>query len=150
VSVFGVGALAIDPSAPATLYAGTYASNDLTLDGGVFKSTNGGQSWTAVSAGLTIPSVLALAIDPSVPETLYAGTDGDGVFETANGGRSWTDFNAGLTNTRVRALAIDPSASAVIYAGTDGGVFDFEFPASRLEILPSGGQRTPRQVGSRR
>ena len=49
-----VNALAIDPSNPATLYAGTER-------GGVFKSTNGGSSWTAVNSGLTITFVPALA-----------------------------------------------------------------------------------------
>ena len=72
-------ALAIDPVAPATLYAGTDS-------GGVFKSTNGGESWTAVNAGLTNTTVLALAIDPSAPATLYAGTFGGGVFKSSNGG----------------------------------------------------------------
>jgi len=61
-----------DPSAPATLYAGT--------GGGVFKSSNGGQSWTAVNAGLTNTYVITLAIDPSAPATLYAGTNSGGVF----------------------------------------------------------------------
>src|SRR5438034_1355723 len=52
-----VRALAIDPSTPATLYGGTNPN-------GVFKSTDGGTSWTAVNSGLTGfgRSVLALAI----------------------------------------------------------------------------------------
>ena len=74
-----MSALAIDPSAPATLYAGT--------GGGVFKSTNGGGSWTAINAGLITSSVHALAIDPSAPATLYAGTSG-GVFKSTNGGEA--------------------------------------------------------------
>jgi hypothetical protein len=50
-----VNSLAIDPSAPATLYAGT-------LRGGVFKSSDGSQSWRAVNAGLTSIFVNALAV----------------------------------------------------------------------------------------
>ena len=46
LSAPSVFALAIDPSAPATLYASTYA-------GGVFKSTDGGGSWSAINTGLT-------------------------------------------------------------------------------------------------
>ena len=65
--------LAIDPATPTTLYAGTYG-------GGVFKSANGGASWSAVNSGLTSLAVLALAIDPATPTTLYAGTSGGGVF----------------------------------------------------------------------
>jgi hypothetical protein len=69
-----VFALAIDPSAPTTVYAGSGPG------GGVFKSTNGGASWSAVNTGLTNTSVLALAIDPLTPSTVYAGTNGGGVF----------------------------------------------------------------------
>lgn len=76
-----VSALAIDPSAPATLYAGgalPYGGN-----GVVFKSTDGAMSWQAINAGLPPNSnanVIALAIDPTTPTTLYAGTFYDGVF----------------------------------------------------------------------
>ena len=82
-------ALAIDPAAPATLYAGTDSN-------GVYKSVNGGASWTAVNAGLTNTTVLALAINPSAPATLYAGTFG-GVFKSTDGGGSWTAASTGLT-----------------------------------------------------
>src|SRR6266404_9556894 len=62
-----VNALAVDPVTPATVYSGTNG-------GGVFKSANGGGSWTAASTGLTNPYVRALAIDPFTPATVYAGT----------------------------------------------------------------------------
>jgi hypothetical protein len=47
----------------------------------VFKSTNGGANWSAVNTGLTNTDVRALAIDPTTPTTLYAGTYGGGVFD---------------------------------------------------------------------
>ena len=40
----------------------------------MFKSTNGGENWSAVNTGLTDTYVNALAIDPATPTTLYAGT----------------------------------------------------------------------------
>ena len=83
--------LAIDPVTPTTLYAGTH-------DGGVFKSTNGGENWSAVNTGLTNTDVHTLAIDPATPTTLYAGTFG-GVFKSTNGGGNWSAVNTGLTNT---------------------------------------------------
>jgi hypothetical protein len=73
----GVYALAVHPSAPATLYAGTSGG------GGVFKSTNAGGSWTAINTGLTSSYISALAIDPSAPATLYAGAYGGGVFKSS-------------------------------------------------------------------
>src|SRR5262249_13152054 len=71
-------ALAIDPRTSSSLYAGTSS--------GVFQSTDGGSSWTAVNTGLTDLFVLALAIDPLTPTTLYAGTFGGGAFHSTDGG----------------------------------------------------------------
>lgn len=106
----GVASIAIDPSTPATLYAATRGS-------GVFKTTNGGASWTTVNSGFPDRdrNVSALAIDPSTPATLYAATV-DGVFKTTNGAASWTAVSSGLSY--VNALAIDPSAPATVYAAT--------------------------------
>src|SRR6267143_1396182 len=115
-----IGALAIDPVTPSTLYAGAYS-------GGVFKSTDGGGSWTGVNTGLTDFFVRTLAIDPQTPATLYAGTysrvayDNSGVFKSTDGGGSWSSVNTGLTDGYVLALAIDPQTPATLYAGTDGG-----------------------------
>ncbi|TMB54003.1 MAG: hypothetical protein E6J60_09060 [Deltaproteobacteria bacterium] len=108
-----VSALAINPAAPSTLYAGTQG-------GGVFESTNAGANWTAVSTGLTNTKVSALAIDPTTPSTLYAGTDGGGVFQSTNGGTSWTAINTGLTNLSVHTFAINPVTPSTVYAGTNG------------------------------
>jgi hypothetical protein len=114
-----VYSLAIDPSTPATVYVGTYG-------GEVFKSTDGGGSWSAVSAGLGGAIVYSLAIDPSTPATVYAGTQGGGVFKTTNGGGSWSAVNTGLGGATVYSLAIDPSSPATVYAGTYGGGGVFE------------------------
>ena len=108
-----IGALAIDPVTPATLYAGTDSN-------GVFKTTNGGGSWAAVNTGLTNFQVTALAIDPQTPATVYAGT-ANGVFKSTDGGMSWSAVNTGLNNNLyVFALAIDPQTPTTLYAGAAG------------------------------
>ena len=76
-------------------------------------------SWS--SHGPAGGSVQALAIDPSTPNTLYAGTFGNGVFKSIDGGASWRQANTGLTDLRVRALAVNPKAPNTLYAGTSGG-----------------------------
>src|SRR5262249_36691065 len=63
----GVSLVAIDPLTPTTLYAGTIGG------GGIFKSTDGGEEWSAVNTGLTNSFVTGLVIDPLTPNTLYAG-----------------------------------------------------------------------------
>ena len=128
---FNEKVLAIDPRNPDTVYAGLVRFWTPTT-GGVFKTTNGGRSWRAMNAGLGgARSVSALAIDPQVPATIYAGTipdqetgRGGGVFKSMNGGRNWTSMSSGLGRRDVWALAIDPGAPQTIYAATDeGGVF---------------------------
>ena len=59
---------AIDQRSPLTLYAGT--------DVGVFKSANGGESWSLINGGLVSSYVVAMAVHPQMPMALYAGGDG--------------------------------------------------------------------------
>src|SRR3989441_94118 len=110
-----IPALAIDPLTPTTLYAGTYG-------GGVFKSTDGGASWSASGLTNIYTSVTAVAIDPVTPTTLYAGSIyWPGVFKSTDGGASWNA--TGLTRG-VLSLAIDPLTPTTLYAGDDAsGVF---------------------------
>ncbi len=124
ISFKRVFALAIDPVRPSTLYAGT--SGYPNPGGGVFRSSDGGDSWVAINTGLTHLDVRALAIDPVTPSTLYAGifNPGGGVFRSRDGGDSWAAINTGLTHPSTFALAIDPLVPSTLYAGTStGGVF---------------------------
>ena len=111
-----VRSLAIDPVNPNTVYVGTSAN-------GVFKSTNAGGTWSAVSDGLTASApVSALAIDPTNPTIVYAASTG--VLKSASGGEKWSPVTSGLPlNVSVLALAMDPSASSTLYAGTTAGLF---------------------------
>ena len=117
-----VHALAIDRTNPNIIYVGTESI-------GVYKSSDGGQSWSAFNDGLQVDpndanfwGVNALAIDPDNPGIVFAGATFDGVFKSSNGGR-WSAFNVGLTNLTTNALAVDPSNPNIVYTGTDGGVF---------------------------
>ena len=114
------------------------------MGGGIFKSINEEQPKPAVNSGLTTAFVFALAIDPSAPVTLYAGTTGAGVLKSVDGGNGWATINSGLTVAFVYALAIDPSNPATLYTGTgvevSSGALTEEraghsqAPASQLQI----------------
>jgi hypothetical protein len=67
-----VASIAIDPTLPATVYAGG--------SGGVFRSLDGGASWSGYNAGLSDTNVQVLALDPTAPANVYAGTASSGVF----------------------------------------------------------------------
>jgi photosystem II stability/assembly factor-like uncharacterized protein len=85
---FQVRALALgsDPSGAAVWYAGGR---------GMFKSSDGGHTWTAIDSGFTSPVLIrSLAIDPTHPEIVYAGTEGGGMYKTTDGGGSWRVIGA--------------------------------------------------------
>jgi photosystem II stability/assembly factor-like uncharacterized protein len=102
------------PNEPSTLYAGTGS--------GVFKSTNGGRSWTAINNGLNDTRVIALVMDPSTPATLYAATQSFdtgnfGVYKTTDGGATWNLRKNGMgSNATIVCLAIDPVSPSTLYA----------------------------------
>src|SRR6185295_9874814 len=117
-----VTVLALDPTGPSTIYAGTRSN--------VFKSTDAGQSWIPASNGLVRPNVLSLLVDPATPATIYVGigfadfNNSSGVYKSTNGGNTWNAANTGLTNTSVLSLAIDPITPSTLYAGVYGsGIF---------------------------
>src|ERR671935_229329 len=66
-----------------------------TQGGGVFRSTDNGDSWTLVDTGLTNTYVAALTVSPS--GDVYAGTWGGGVFRSTDDGDHWAEANTGLT-----------------------------------------------------
>lgn len=97
--------------AGAELFAGTEA-------GGVFISSNNGDTWNPVNTGLTNLRVRALCTNGA---DIFAGTWGSGVFRTSNKGASWTPVNTGLSDVNVTTLYTGESK---LIAGTwGGGVF---------------------------
>lgn len=110
-----VQALAITPADSQIIYAG--------VNGGIYKSTNGGTSWYTANNGLINRDVRALVISPANSQTIYAGVTG-GIYKSIDNGTTWTAVNNGLTAKDVRSLAINPANSQLIYAATySGGVY---------------------------
>jgi uncharacterized repeat protein (TIGR01451 family) len=106
-------------------YAGFNAATP-ALPGHVFKTTDGGQTWTNISAGTDLTKTLpdspvnSIVLDPSYPNTLYAGTD-VGAFVTYDGGATWTKLGTGFPNVAIWQLDLNPSAAQrVLLAGTHG------------------------------
>ena len=85
--------------------------------GGLFRSTDGGVSWTSVMRGNS--AVLTIAFSPFSPALALAGTRGGGAYVSSDGGAKWSPA-AGLDDRQVRAFGF---ARTLIVAATDKGVY---------------------------
>ncbi|HEU5422974.1 MAG TPA: glycosyl hydrolase [Nitrolancea sp.] len=121
-----VVAVAGDPADPFTFYFGA-------CDGGVWKTSDGGNVWENVSDGFfnTAP-VGALAVAPSDPNVIYAGmgetairgnvSEGDGVYKSTDGGQTWQHM--GLADTRaIGRIRVHPNNPDLVYVAALGHIF---------------------------
>lgn len=104
-----VYALAFQPGNDQVMYAG--------VDGGIYKSVNGGLSWTWAGQGLGLLSVSGLALDAVHTSTLYA-VEEIGVYKSVNGGQSWARTGPA---SRTYSVAAHPRiAGTALIAAEDG------------------------------
>jgi photosystem II stability/assembly factor-like uncharacterized protein len=107
---------------PNTYYAGA-------ASGGLWKSTDGGIHWSPVFDSQPVSSVGALAVAPSDPNVVYAGTGepftrshisaGWGMFRSTDAGKTWK--RAGLENTgRISRIVVHPTNPDLVYAASLG------------------------------
>jgi photosystem II stability/assembly factor-like uncharacterized protein len=126
-----VGSLRMHPTNSQILFAATgnnacsggYTGN---LVSGLFKTTNGGASWTKV---ITNDIMTTVNFSPSLPDTIYAGS-GSAFYRSQNGGTTWTRFSQ-LSGTEwgpsgIRAgipidVTVDPDDPSALYANNYGG-----------------------------
>ncbi len=110
------GSVAIDPNNPTTIYYGTGELN-FNIDGypgvGVFKSTDGGGSWTQILNTASVPLYYTSKIVVASNSTVYVSGLYDS-YKSTNGGTSWTEL--GLTDGAVDDIVVDPTNPNVIYA----------------------------------
>jgi photosystem II stability/assembly factor-like uncharacterized protein len=135
-----ISRIVVHPTNPDTVYLA--ASGHEWTDNetrGVFKTTDGGRTWTKVFYRSPRTGAIDLVMDPSEPETLYAamwqrvrrkwsdprvesGYDEGGVWKTTDGGKTWIDASAGLPAAQFRGrIGLDVSRSNpnVLYAFVD-------------------------------
>ncbi len=119
--------ITIDPTNSNNLWVGAPA-------GGLWKSTNGGTSWTTNTDNLAVIGCSDLAIDPTNTSIMYLATgDGDagdtrsiGVLKSTDGGNTWNATgltNAVTTNFTIRRLIIHPTNPLILLAATSSGIY---------------------------
>ncbi|HYF02360.1 MAG TPA: hypothetical protein VEC36_03210, partial [Patescibacteria group bacterium] len=118
-----VNSVTTHPSNPSIIWAGA-------ATGGVWKSTDGGASWTCKTDHLPTLSIADIAIDPTNPDVMYLATGGFtfdeyrvGVLKSTDGGETWN--TTGLTRQiggMVRIL-INPATPSTLLAASTNGIY---------------------------
>ena len=119
--------LGFHPTDPNTWYVGAAI-------GGVWKTTDNGQTYTPLGDELPFLAVSSIVVDQDNPNTVYIaisdhlwyGPPGIGVYKSTNGGGSWqpTNFSLNFTqNDRIYWLEADPSSPNTMIAATQGGLY---------------------------
>jgi len=113
------------PGQPEVYYFGS-------TGGGVWKTTDGGQSWKPVSDGFFGGSIGAIAVAPSDPAIVYVGSGeetirgnvshGDGMWKSADAGKTWTHI--GLDDSRhISRIRVNPANADLVYVAAMGHAF---------------------------
>jgi len=115
-----VSAIAINPTNPKIIYVGTSMH--------IRKSRDGGETWALSDQGLGGVRVISLAIDPSSPAQIFAGTFAEAVFKSWDGGQDWVPDNVGLKEhiSIVSSIIFDPQIPEIMYLGSTVGVYKRE------------------------
>jgi photosystem II stability/assembly factor-like uncharacterized protein len=126
-----VNALVVDPRDSNTVYAMT-SSHESEVSKGVYKTTDGGQTWSESNKGLRHIETNDIQIDPLNPDVLYLAMDiprfiqGDllaGVYKSTDGAATWKPASDGLPDGGVIDLALDALSPNILYAATREGVY---------------------------
>jgi len=96
-----------------------------TINGGIYKSDNGGSSWNQSNAGLTTRSnqttdAYSVAVSPTNPDLLYSGTL-FGLYKSSDAGITWQAVTTPFNDTVISIIRI--TAGDEIFVGTDSGLF---------------------------
>lgn len=126
--------LIIDPDDPSqnTWFAGS-------VGGGIWKTTNSGNSWTKLTENFPNLSTTVLAMADSNHDVIYAGTGegffntgairGDGIFKSIDRGETWFQLSSTASNTDfsyINRIIIDPSNENVLLSANNNGIYKSE------------------------
>src|SRR6266851_3889112 len=122
-----VGALAVAPSDPNIIYAGSgegLQRPDLATGDGAYKSTDAGKSWTHLQNLHDAQQITSILVDPKDPNRVFVAAEGHpygpnaerGVFRSTDGGQTFQKVLYKDENTGAADLAFDPTNPDIVYA----------------------------------
>lgn len=119
-----ISSVVCSPTNPSRYFVGT-------ADGGVWRTTDAGVTWTALTDSMPTTAIGALALDPQDENTIYAGSGeanfanhcryGLGLYRSGDGGDTWTVLGASTFSGRsISRVIVDPANRNVIYVAVVG------------------------------
>jgi photosystem II stability/assembly factor-like uncharacterized protein len=115
--------MAVAATSQDTVYVGTAPGSGRPH---LFRTTNGGSTWTNITGDLPNRYPLDIAIDPGDSRVVYVtfgGFDTTRLAKSTNAGATWMHINSPLPNVPATAVAVDPFNTNHVYVGDDLGVF---------------------------
>ncbi len=113
------------PGRPNEFYYGA-------VNGGVWKSIDGGRVWSPVFDSQPVASVGAIAVAPSAPDVIYVGSGesslrdssgyGNGVYKSTNAGKTWTHLGLDATH-HIGKIAVDPKNPDIVFVAAIGQLY---------------------------
>jgi len=147
-----IGAIAIDPQNPKTIWVGTgeaWTRNSVSIGDGIYRSTDGGENWT--NLGLkNSERISKIIVDPKdsnvvyacVPGKLWSDGEDRGLYKTINGGKTWNLILKGTNlSTGCSTLSMDPNNPKILFTG----MWDFR---RKGWTFRSGGEKPTAPSGS--
>jgi photosystem II stability/assembly factor-like uncharacterized protein len=126
--VQSIGAIAIDPSRPKTVWVGTgesWTRNSASIGDGIYRSNDNGETWTHLGLAGS-ERIVKIVVHPKngevvfacVPGRLWSDSTERGVYKTSDGGKTWTRILSGPNaSTGCSGLTMDPTNPEVLMAG---------------------------------
>ena len=125
--VHAIGALALAPSDPEIIYAGTgesFIRSNVSIGNGVWKSTDGGKNWKQMGLEKT-GRIGRIVVHPTNSQVVYVAALGHayapqkerGIFKSTDGGRSWRHVLAVDYHTGASEIVMDPTNPRILFAG---------------------------------